>query len=216
MSDAHPERERRGREQTTAAILEAAEELFAEQGFSAVTVRAIAERAGVSHALVHRYLGSKAEIYRAVLVSHEDHILQAAPDDPDLLENATVMFRQALADNRRYLRLIAHSALHGLPYERTSGRFAATERLVELAETAAASASSAERAEKDLDPRIAVAGAVALLLGWAATESWVGPAVGIQDLDEAEVEAGLERLVRVMLSASVPGLAADDPGEAGV
>jgi len=215
MSDAHPERERRGRELTTAAILEAAEELFAEQGFSAVTVRAIAERAGVSHALVHRYLGSKAEIYRAVLVSQED-ILQAAPDDPDLLDSATLMFRQALAENRRYIRLLAHSALDGLPYERTSGRFAATERLVELAETSAESASSAERAEKDLDPRIAVAGAVALLLGWAATESWVRPAAGIQDLDEAEVEGGLERLIREMLGASVPGLAADDPGEAGV
>ena len=148
MSDAHPERERRGREQTTAAILEAAEELFAEQGFSAVTVRAIAERAGVSHALVHRYLGSKADIYRAVLVSQEDAILQAAPDDPDLLDSAALMFRQALAENRRYIRLIAHSALHGLPYERTSGRFAATERLVELAERAAASASPPERAER--------------------------------------------------------------------
>ena len=216
MSDAHPERERRGREQTTAAILEAAEELFAEQGFSAVTVRAIAERAGVSHALVHRYLGSKADIYRAVLVSQEEAILQAAPDDPDLLDSAALMFRQALAENRRYIRLIAHSALHGLPYERTSGRFAATERLVELAERAAASASPPERAEKDLDPRIAVAGAVALLLGWAATESWVRPAAGIQDLNGAEVEAGLERLIRVMLGASVPGLAVDDPGDAGV
>lgn len=204
--------ERRGREQTTAAILEAAEELFAEQGFSAVTVRAIAEQAGVSHALVHRYLGSKAEIYRAVLLSQEDAILQAAPDDPDLLASATLMFRQALAENRRYVRLIAHSALHGLSYEQTSGRFAATERLVELAERAVASASPAERAEKDLDARVAVAGAVALLLGWAAAESWVRPAAGIQDLDEADVEAGLERLIRVMLSASVPGLTSDDPG----
>ena len=57
----------RGREATTAAILDAAEELFSADGFEAVTVRAIAESAGVSHALVHRYLGSKAEIFRAVL-----------------------------------------------------------------------------------------------------------------------------------------------------
>ena len=61
-----------------------------------------------------------------------------------------------------------------------------------------------------------MAGAVALLLGWAATESWVRPAAGIQDLNGAEVEAGLERLIRVMLGASVPGLAVDDPGDAGV
>ena len=49
----------RGREATTVAILDAAEELFSVHGFSAVTVRDIAECAGVSHALVHRYLGSK-------------------------------------------------------------------------------------------------------------------------------------------------------------
>ena len=204
--------DRRGRAQTTAAILAAAEELFSERGFSAVTVRAIAERAGVSHALVHRYLGGKEDIYRAVLVHQEDAILQAAPNDPDLLETATLMFRQALAENRRYVRLIAHSALHGLSYDRTSGRFAATDRLIELAERATASASPAERAEKDLDPRLVVAGVVALLLGWAATESWVCPAAGVEGMDEGELEEGLERLVRGMLSANIAGLVDEDPG----
>jgi AcrR family transcriptional regulator len=212
MSDARGNHGRRDRQQTTATILEAAEELFAEQGFSAVTVRAIAERAGVSHALVHRYLGSKEDIYRAVLVAEEEAILQAAPADPDLLASATLMFRQALLENRRYIRLIAHSALHGLSYDQTSGKFAATERLVQLAERAAASASPEERAEKDLDPRLAVAGAVALLLGWAATESWVRPAAGIQDMEETVLEEGLERIVRGMLSTNVPGLSSNDPG----
>jgi AcrR family transcriptional regulator len=212
MPDADPEKGRRGREQTTAVILLAAEELFAEQGFSAVTVRAIAERAGVSHALVHRYLGSKAKIYRTVLVWQEDAILKAAPDEPDLIESAALMFRSALDEHRRYIRLIAHSALHGLSYDRTSGRFAATERLIELAEQAAASAPAAERAEKDLDPRLVVAAVVALLLGWATTESWVRPAAGIEGVDEGELEAGLERLIRGMLSANVAGLGGDGSG----
>jgi AcrR family transcriptional regulator len=212
MADAHRELQRRGRGQTTAAILTAAEELFSEQGYSAVTVRAIAERAGVSHALVHRYLGSKADIYRTVLVLQEEAILQAAPEDPDLLRTATLMFRQALAENRRYVRLIAHSALHGLSYDQTSGRFAATDRLIELADGAAASASPTERADKDLDPRLVVAGVVALLLGWAATESWVRPAAGIEGMDEDELEEGLERLIRGMLSANIAGLADEDPG----
>ena len=211
MSDARREHERRGRAQTTAAILAAAEELFSEQGYSAVTIRAIAEHASVSHALVHRYLGSKADIYRAVLVQQEEAILQAAPDDADLLRTATLMFRQALAENRRYVRLIAHSALHGLSYDRTSGRFAATDRLIELAERATASASPTTRAEKDLDPRLVVAGVVALLLGWAATESWVRPAAGIEGMDEGELEEGLERLVRGMLGANIAGLTDEDP-----
>lgn len=203
--------QRGGREETTAAMLLAAEELFSARGFTAVTVRDIADRAGVSHALVHRYLGSKADIYRTVLTRNEDAILSAAPDEPDLPTAASLMLRAGLTAQREYVRLIAHSALHGLSYDRTSGRFAATERLVELAERAAASAPPAQRAEKDLDPRFVVAGAVALLLGWVATASWVLPAAGIEDMDEAAIQDGLERLVRGMLSGNVPGLGGDDP-----
>ena len=132
-------RERRGsREQTTAAILDAAEKLFAERGFTAVTVRDIAAEAGVSHALVHRYLGSKADVYRTVLARDEDAIRAAASDEDDLLAAASLMLREGLAHQRRYVRLIAHSALHGLSYDRTAGSFAATQRLVELAQAAAA------------------------------------------------------------------------------
>ena len=67
MGQGKSEQRRGGREQTTAAILDAAEKLFAERGFTAVTVRDIAAEAGVSHALVHRYLGSKQDVYRAML-----------------------------------------------------------------------------------------------------------------------------------------------------
>ena len=201
----------RGREATVAAIMDAAEELFSTQGFTAVTVRAIAERAGVSHALVHRYLGSKSDVYRQVLALQEDSILAAAADDPNLLVSASLMFREGATVRGRYVRLIAHSALHGLSYDRTSGKFAATERLIELAERAVASASPAERAEKDLDPRLVVAAVVALLLGWAATGSWVRPATGIEEMDEDEVEAGLERVIRSIFSGNVAGLGDSDP-----
>ena len=44
MGQGKSEKRRGGREQTTAAILDAAEELFAERGFTAVTVRDIAPR----------------------------------------------------------------------------------------------------------------------------------------------------------------------------
>lgn len=206
MTDDGQQGRGRGREATTAVILDAAEELFSARGFDAVTVRDIGERAGVSHALVHRYLGSKADIYRAVLRRGENGILQAAPGNPDILETAGRMLRDGLGEHRQYIRLVAQSALHGLSYDRTSGRFAATERVIELATSAAASASSAERAEKDIDPRLVVACVVALLLGWAATESWVLPATGIREMDEAEVLNGLERIMLGILKDNLPGL----------
>jgi AcrR family transcriptional regulator len=201
----------RGREATATAMLDAAEELFSSRGFSAVTVRDIAERAGVSHALVHRYIGSKDDIYRAVLRRGELGILQAAPASQDILATVKLMLREGLGGHRQYVRLIAHSALHGLSYDQTSGRFAATERLIELAESTAASASSAEHAEKDIDPRLVVACVVSLFLGWAAAESWVLPASGLRDMDEAEAMDGLERVMLGILRQNLPGLDSGDP-----
>jgi len=202
----------RGREATTAAILDAAEELFSADGFEAVTVRAIAESAGVSHALVHRYLGSKADVFRAILSRNQGVILAAAPDDPDLLATTNLIIREGLTNHRRYVRLLADSALHGLPYEETTGRFAAVDRLVELAERAVASASPGERTDADLEPRFVIACVTALFLGWAATESWVRPATGIRDMDEAEVLDGLERVILGILRDNLPGLSESDPG----
>ncbi len=94
MADGGREPRERGREATTAAILDAAEELFSTRGYTAVSVRAIAERAGISHALVHRYIGRKADIYRAVLKSNQGAILGAAPDNPDILASTSLMLRE--------------------------------------------------------------------------------------------------------------------------
>jgi AcrR family transcriptional regulator len=211
MTDDGREHRLRGREATTAAILDAAEELFAAQGFSAVTVRAIAERVGVSHALVHRYVGRKIDIWNAVLERNARSMLQAAPDNPDLLETATLMLRDGLAQHRRYIRLLAHSGLHGFSSGWPPGTFGATERLVELAERAAASAPSTERTDDSLDPRFVIACVVALFIGWGGMESWVRARTGLQDMDEGEVADGLERVVRGILRDNVPGLGGSGP-----
>ena len=210
MADEGEGQQRRGRKATTAAILDAAEELFSEHGYAAVSVRDVAARAGVSHALVHRYLGGKADLFRAVLTQRENTILAAAPDNPDLLESTSLMLRQGLEYGRSHIRLIVRSAMSGLAYDRTTGRFEATERLIELAERAAASAPPAERAEKDLDPRIVIACVVALFLGWGATESWLRPAAGLAGMDDAELLDGIERVILGILKEDVPGL---DPGQ---
>jgi AcrR family transcriptional regulator len=202
---------RRGRKATTAAILDAAEELFSAHGYNAVAVRDIAERAGVSHPIVHTYVGSKADVLRAVLARDEGLIATAAPANPDLIESARLMWRYGLGqDGLTYLRLVARAALDGLPYDRTPGKFEGTERLIELAEQAAASAAPAERTATDLDPRVVIAAAVSLFLGWAATQSWVRPAAGLQDMDDAELIDGLERVVLGILRENVPGAATRD------
>jgi len=51
------------------AILLAAEKLFAQDGYHAVTIRAIAEEAGVPLALVGYYFGHKHELFHAIFES---------------------------------------------------------------------------------------------------------------------------------------------------
>jgi AcrR family transcriptional regulator len=57
-----PEKARKS-ERTRAAILKAAQELFAELGYERTTVRDIAARAAIDPALVMRYFGSKDALF---------------------------------------------------------------------------------------------------------------------------------------------------------
>ncbi|MDG4796602.1 TetR family transcriptional regulator [Micromonospora sp. WMMD1082] len=58
---------RPGKPGTREAILDAARAAFAERGFDASTIRAIAASAGVDPALVHHYFGSKDQLFLAAM-----------------------------------------------------------------------------------------------------------------------------------------------------
>ena len=196
MDKGKSDKRRGGREQSTAAILDAAEKLFAERGFTAVTVRDIAAEAGVSHALVHRYLGSKQDVYRAMLARREDV-------DPrrGCRPRATCSRRRAsccgkaVLHQRNYVRLVAHSALHGLSYERTVGRFAATARLVELALRTAAEEGEARDPDAP-DPRFVIASVVAMLIGLLGRgREWILRASDLAAMSDEEFFDQFERVV---------------------
>ena len=57
------------------AILLAAEKLFAQHGYHAVTIRQIAEEAGVPLALVGYYYGPKHELFHAIF-EHWSHTIE--------------------------------------------------------------------------------------------------------------------------------------------
>ncbi|HEX5643685.1 MAG TPA: helix-turn-helix domain-containing protein [Thermoleophilia bacterium] len=217
MADEDAQHPRRGRDATTAAILDAADVLFRERGYEDVTVRDIAEQAGVSHALVHQYVGSKEDLFRAVLSRNDGYMTQAAPADIGLLESARLILRSRLEPQARdYGRLLMRTALSGVPYDQTTGRFAAVEQLIELAERQAASASASERAEKDLAPRLVGACIGSLYLGWVSGESWLRPAWGLEDMEDDEVASGLERVILSILKDHVPGVASEAASAADV
>ena len=55
-------------------ILDAAGQLFAEQGFGGATVDEIARRAGVNKAMLYYHIGDKAELFAAVVSAHVGRI----------------------------------------------------------------------------------------------------------------------------------------------
>ena len=64
------------REEATQALLTAAESLLVEVGYAGVTVRRVAERAGVNHGLVHYYFGSMQELLLRVLERFTDGLVE--------------------------------------------------------------------------------------------------------------------------------------------
>jgi AcrR family transcriptional regulator len=104
------------------AILLAAQKLFAERGYHAVSIRDIAGEASVPLALVGYYYGAKHELYHAIFLSWQESIderlrgLRDAVSDrsaPDVLERIIEAFVRPLVamqsheDGRHYARLAA-------------------------------------------------------------------------------------------------------------
>src|SRR6056297_2857157 len=63
----HVNRRPQGRDEVVDAVLDAADRLFAEQGPGNVSLRAIAQQAGVNYGLVHRHFGTKDDLFDRLL-----------------------------------------------------------------------------------------------------------------------------------------------------
>ncbi|TQJ46908.1 TetR/AcrR family transcriptional regulator [Streptomyces sp. SLBN-115] len=105
---------RRDAEATKAAILRAARYFLARQAHADITLKAVAERAGVSAPLVLKYFGNKDALFARVMSFEED--ADALLDAP-LGELGAHMVRQVVASQRErgadpVLR-IAFAPLHG-------------------------------------------------------------------------------------------------------
>ena len=79
-----PEKRLYDRSRREDGLLVAAREVFAELGFDAATTKAIADRAGCSESLIHRYFGGKDGLLSAVLQAGPARDPTAAELDQDL------------------------------------------------------------------------------------------------------------------------------------
>jgi AcrR family transcriptional regulator len=112
-----PEPGTRDRLRRRAALIDAANEAFAERGFDATTTREIAERAGCAEGLIHRYFNGKRGLLLAILESKAAHIVAEfeadLPDQPTVLEEIERILLRDLDlfwERRDYMRVAVSQA----------------------------------------------------------------------------------------------------------
>jgi TetR/AcrR family transcriptional regulator len=103
-------------------ILAAAESLFGEQGFDAVSMNAIATRADVSKANIFHHFSSKNELYHAVLANackesraRIDLLEQAEGSFIERLAQYAAMHLQGILEHSHLTRLILRDVLENGP-----------------------------------------------------------------------------------------------------
>jgi len=100
-------------------ILDAATELFAENGFKGTTTREIAERAAVNEAMIFKHFSTKKDLYSAIidrkisldLSSDFTQIVVKKKDDREVFRS--VAMRLIEKSENSLLRLLHFSALEG-------------------------------------------------------------------------------------------------------
>lgn len=196
----------------TTAILDAAETLFARQGFAATTIKAIGKEAGVNPALLYYYFPDKERLYHAVLerrlgTAARDAGNQLAAGLPPLdalnllLRGYARRMHEAPSIPRLLVRELAdHQAAHALPIIReiAAGLF---RHICELIE--AGQAKGAIR--RELDPRFTAISLVSQMAWFFVAQPAVSRMLGYEGVVPPEiVERYVDHAVGFSLAALTP------------
>jgi TetR/AcrR family transcriptional regulator, repressor for neighboring sulfatase len=168
----------RGRADVMEAVIAAAADLFAERGPDSVSIREIAEAAGVNHALIHRHFGSKEALLKATL----SHLAEqfAAASDPGGAAPSVETLLQASFHVKAYARMVAWGILAGKDPRDLQTDFPAIHRAIERRSTPG-------NAKEAREARITVAVNTATLLGWLLYERFLVTAAGLDPEDQQSV-----------------------------
>jgi len=191
------------REETRSRILDAAEDLFSRRDPAKVTVREIAEAAGVTHPLVHQYVGSKSEILEAVIARGAPHRHRMIAEHPVYRELMPELFADVL-DHRIHTQAIVRSAMDGAEYAPFEDRLKTGRMLLELARAERSLGTIRLPAPAEMDPRIVLAAATALAYGWVATEEWLIPIFDLGAESPEDIRAQLNRILQQITELSFP------------
>ena len=183
----------RGREQVSRALVTAAMEMFAARGHTAVSVREVAARAGVNHALVFRHFGSKDGLVRAVRQRAAEDLAGRMVGGPN--QQSFRALTETLAEDETLWRLVARAILDGDVDTLTAHPY----HFVDASVWATARAQEAGMVETRIHPRLIVGMVFALGLGWMSFHPVLIPLLGLPESEPAEHRDRLRAAVGVLL-----------------
>ncbi len=194
MATEHVSRKPRGRDEVRSAVLTAASSLVAERGPDGFSVREVAARAGVNHALVHRHFGTKADVLEQMLAADADAMVAAVlasglPTSGEAGPDVVAELLDLLATHPSYWRTLVNAVLDN-PEVAIPGTASTTELF-----------SGLWRDASD-DRAVPTAAAGVTVLGWLIFGSFMAESTGADPHP-------VKRVIAEQVSALV-GSAADD------
>ncbi len=191
-----------GREAITDAVLDAAERLFAIAGPGEVSLRAIAQEAGVTYGLVYRHFGTKDVLLEQLLERYAVRWREALGDEPDY-GAALDRLLGSTFETGPYLRLLAWMLLNGMP-ERSAESYRRHSTLDQLPPLAVHEAGDrADGVDEERRARVETAGALALAFGWRFFNPFIRAALHL-DRDE-QAAADIQDAIRRQLHRLTDG-----------
>jgi AcrR family transcriptional regulator len=174
-----------------AQLLDAALEVFAEQGYHAAAMDDIAERAGVSKPVLYQHFPGKLELYRALLTHYADVMvgtvasaLESSPDNEQRVHGAVAAYFDFVAGERRAYRLIFSADLRSEP-EVAAVVAGAGQRCIDIIADAVTVDSGLDKARA----RLLAVGLVGL--SQVAAQNWLDFPEGLTRDEAVETLAGL-------------------------
>ncbi len=193
----------RTRQLNEARILEAAEAVFAEAGFTGASMQAIAEKAGLPKANLHYYFGTKESLYRTLLANILDMWVDAFDHfqtDGDPAEALSAYVRDKMRWSRTrplaskvFANEVIHGAQHIEGYLSNKLRQRVAEKAIVIRDWIRAGRMA------PVDPRHLFFSLWAITQTYADFDVQVRAVLGRRTLSDAEFEVATEQVLAFAL-----------------
>lgn len=213
-----PRKKGQNPDETRAAILDAAEAVFAERGFAAASMNEIALAAGVTKSLIHHHYGSKQALWEQMKAAHFQQLAAAQAetisrpgDARQFVREAFTVYFRFLQKNPRLLRLMwwaqaEHGASqHPAADDLTQGFLS---QLHQLGVERVRMLQKSGGIRRDLDPRYLFAAFVSLVRHWfVARQDFPVPEEGGEEevRDDGYMAAAIEIFLAGVLTEGSDG-----------